>query len=35
MVVLPYPLEGRPEEEVRQIAADAYGDVLVKLGATG
>jgi hypothetical protein len=34
MVVLPYPLEGRPEEEVRQIAADAYGDVLVKLGAT-
>jgi len=35
MVVLPYPLEGRPEEEVREIAADAYGDVLVKLGATG
>jgi hypothetical protein len=34
MVVLPYPLEGRPEEEVREIAADAYGDVLVKLGAT-
>ncbi len=35
MVVLPYPLEGRPEKEVRAIAADAYGDVLVALGAVG
>jgi hypothetical protein len=33
MVVLPYPLEGRPEEEVRQVAADAYGDVISALGA--
>ena len=35
MVVLPYPLEGRPEKEVRTIAADAYRDVLVALGAVG
>ena len=35
MVVLPYPLEGRAEKEVRSIAADAYGDVLVALGAIG
>ena len=35
MLVLPYPLEGRPEEEVRAIAADAYGDLLVALGAFG
>ena len=25
-LVLPYPLEGRPDDEVRQIAADAYPD---------
>ena len=24
LVVLPYPLEGRPEEELRTIAVDAY-----------
>jgi len=35
MVVLPYPLEGRPDTEVRTIAADAYRDVLVALGAAG
>ena len=35
MVVLPYPLEGRPDMEVRTIAADAYRDVLVALGAAG
>jgi hypothetical protein len=35
MIVLPYPLEGRPDEEVRSIAAHAYGDVLVALGAVG
>jgi len=33
MIVLPYPLEGRPDEEVRSIASNAYGDVLVALGA--
>jgi len=33
-VVLPYPLEGRPEPEVRSIAADAYPSLLVALGAT-
>ena len=27
--------EGRPEEEVRAIAADAYGDLLLALGAVG
>jgi hypothetical protein len=32
-VVLPYPLEGRPEQEVRSIAADAYPRLLVALGA--
>jgi hypothetical protein len=31
-LVLPYPLEGRPEEEVRQIAADAYPRLLDILG---
>jgi hypothetical protein len=35
MLVLPYPLEGRPEEEVRKIAADAYGDLIIAIGATG
>jgi hypothetical protein len=24
LLVLPYPLEGRPEEELRQIATDTY-----------
>jgi len=33
MVVLPYPLEGRPEEEVRQVAEDAFADILRALGA--
>jgi hypothetical protein len=32
VLVLPYPLEGRPEEEVRQIAADAYPGLLRALG---
>jgi hypothetical protein len=32
VLVLPYPLEGRPEEEVRQIAADAYPRLLRTLG---
>jgi hypothetical protein len=32
MVVLPYPLEGRPEDEVRTIAQDAYPRLLASLG---
>jgi hypothetical protein len=32
LLVLPYPLESRPEEEVRQIARDSYGDALRALG---
>ena len=32
VLVLPYPLEGRPDEEVRQIAADAYPRLLRTLG---
>jgi hypothetical protein len=32
LLVLPYPLEGRPEEEVRQIALDAYPRLLDVLG---
>ena len=31
-VVLPYPLEGRPEDEVRTIAEDAYPTLLRTLG---
>jgi hypothetical protein len=33
-VVLPYPLEGRPETEVRMIARDAFPRVLRSLGVT-
>jgi hypothetical protein len=33
-LVLPYPLEGRPDEEVRQIAADAYPRLLRTLGVS-
>jgi hypothetical protein len=32
-LVLPYPLEGRPDEEVHQIALDAYPRLLERLGA--
>jgi hypothetical protein len=32
VLVLPYPLEGRPDEEVRRIAADAYPRLLRALG---
>jgi hypothetical protein len=32
LLVLPYPLEGRDEEEVRQIATDAYPRLLDILG---
>ena len=32
-LVLPYPLEGLPEEEVRRIAEDAYPRLLATLGA--
>jgi hypothetical protein len=31
-LVLPYPLEGRPEEEVARIAEDAYPRLLASLG---
>ena len=31
-LVLPYPLEGRPEDEVRTIAQDAYPRLLKTLG---
>ena len=31
-VVLPYPLEGRPDDEVRTIAHDAYPGLLRSLG---
>lgn len=33
LYVLPYPLDTRPEEEVRGIARDTYGDMLKLLGA--
>lgn len=32
--VLPYPLEGRPDDEVRQVAREQYGSLLQVLGAT-
>ena len=32
-LVLPYPLEGLPDEEVHQIALDAYPRLLERLGA--
>lgn len=32
--VLPYPLEGRPEEEVREVARTQYDSLLQVLGAT-
>ncbi len=32
-LVLPYPLEGRPEQELQQIATDAYPALLRLLGA--
>jgi hypothetical protein len=32
--VLPYPLETRPEDEVRAIARDRFADLLQTLGAT-
>ncbi len=31
-LVLPYPLEGLPDEEVHQIALDAYPRLLERLG---
>jgi hypothetical protein len=31
-LVLPYPLEGRPDEEVARIAEDAYPRLLASLG---
>lgn len=32
-LVLPFPLEGRPAEEVRRIAEDAYPQLVELLGA--
>jgi hypothetical protein len=34
-LVLPYPLEARPEAEVRAIAADAYPRLLKVIGVSG
>ncbi len=31
--ILPYPIEGKPEDEVRQIARDHYDELLDTLGA--
>jgi hypothetical protein len=33
--VLPYPLESRPEQEVRAIARDHWPRLLATLGVTG
>ena len=33
VVVLPYPLEGRPHEELTSIAANTYRTVIDALGA--
>ncbi len=33
--VLPYPLEARPDEEVREIAREHYPQLLEVLGASG
>jgi hypothetical protein len=33
MLVLPYPLDTRPETEVRAIAEDTWPDLLAVLGA--
>jgi hypothetical protein len=33
MTILPYPLEGRPEAEIREIARNAYPSMLASLGA--
>ena len=35
VLVLPYPLEGLPDEEVRPIALDAYPGLLRALGVRG
>ena len=32
--LMPYPLEGRSEDEVRQIARDHYADLVATMGAT-
>ena len=34
VLVLPYPLEARPDDELRQIAADFYGAAMDLLGVT-
>jgi hypothetical protein len=32
--LMPYPLEGRPEDEVRKIARDQYEDLVAAMGAS-
>jgi hypothetical protein len=34
VLVLPYPLEERPEEEVREVARQFYPQLVAMLGAT-
>jgi hypothetical protein len=34
LLVLPYPLDTRPEDEVRDIARRRFGEALATLGAT-
>jgi hypothetical protein len=35
VLVLPYPLEERPENEVRQVAREFYPQLLAMLGVAG
>ena len=35
VIVLPYPLEGLPDDDVRAIADASYPDLLRALGASG
>jgi hypothetical protein len=35
VLVLPYPLDTRPEEEVRRIGREHYGSLLRTLGVPG
>ena len=35
VLVLPYPLESRPEAEVREIAREHWSSLLATLGASG
>lgn len=35
VLVLPYPLESRPEAEVREIAGEHWSSLLATLGVSG